>query len=223
MNYVPQLYDYLRRLSNNNNREWFKANREEYDDLRAQWEADLARLIADMSQWDNRIAAQTPKTSAYRIYRDIRFKQDKTPFKTYFSASIGPYGKKLERAGYYLHMGPVTDSGLYGGLWCPDSAMLRKLRKAMVDNIDELREILAEPELQKEFPGWCGDMLKTIPKGYDRNHPDADLLRLKDIGKWHRCSEKWFSSERWTERASHLFSLLRPLVDFLNYSIEEEV
>ena len=220
-NYIPQLYDFLNRLSRNNNRDWFKANRAEYDDLRCQWEADLGRLIADMSQWDSRIARQTPKSSAFRIYRDIRFSQDKSPFKTYFSALISPYGKSMDRASYYLQMGPCADSGLYGGLWCPDAAMLRKLRKAMTDNIEELRDILADSRLEKEFPGWCGSMLKTVPKGYDRNHPDADLLRLKDIGKWHPCSEKWFSDPSWVSRASELFSLLKPLIDFLNYSIEE--
>ena len=228
MSYLPQLYDFLTRLGRNNDREWFKTHRAEYDELRALWEADLARLIADMAQWDSRIAVQTPKTAAYRIYRDIRFREDKSPYKTYFSASLGPFGKKLDHAGYYLQMGPDVkgtdiESGLYGGLWCPDSATLRKLRKAFVDNIEEIRDILAEPRLQKAFPGWCGSMLKTVPKGYERDDPNADLLRLKDIGKWHPADLNFFDDPSWPEKASELFSLLRPLVDFINYSIDEEV
>ena len=221
--YIPRLYDFLRRLRKNNNREWFKANKAEFDELRGAWENDLALLLVDMSQWDGSLAGQTPKSAAYRIYRDIRFKEDKTPYKTYFSAYISPYGKKTERAGYYLQMGSDADSGLYGGLWCPDAAVLKKVRKAFVDNIEEIRDILAAPDLQKNFPEWCGSMLKTVPKGYDRNDPNADLLRLKDIGRWHPCDEKFFSDPSWPAKASELFRALKPLNDFLNYSIDEEI
>lgn len=221
-NYVPRLYDFLRRLSQNNDRTWFKERKAEYDELRGLWENDLSLLLADMSQWEPGLTSQTPKTAAYRIYRDIRFKEDKSPYKTYFSAYISPYGKNLTRAGYYLQMGPQTDSGLYGGLWFPDSATLKKVRKAMVDNIEEIRTIINSPDMKRVFPEWCGDALKTVPKGYDRNHPDADLLRLKDIGKWLPCDERWFSDPAWPQRASEMFAILQPLVDFLNYSIEEE-
>ena len=76
--------------------------------------------------------------------------------------------------------------------------------------------------MSREFPGWCGSTLKTVPKGYDRNHPQAHLLRLKDYGKFHHCDEAFFSDPSWPERAAEKFGILKPLVDFLNYSIDEE-
>lgn len=221
--YMSELYTFFEELSENNDRAWFAANRSRYDMLRESWLADLDRMIGAMSAWDPALRTQTARGCAYRIYRDTRFSQDKTPFKLFFSAAISPWGRKSCRAGYYLHMGlpGLMDSGLYGGIWQPDAAMLSKLRHAMVDNIEEFTEIITNPDLVKEFPGWCGQMLRTAPKGWDRNHPCIELLRLKDIGKFHRCDRSFFMHEDWPERAAELFRLLKPLNDFLNYSLDE--
>lgn len=226
--YMRRLYAFLRELNANNNREWFNAHKPLYEELRALWLADLDRLIALMSSFDPTLAGRTGKECAYRIYRDTRFKQDKTPYKTYFSASISRYGRKAHSAGFYLQVGPGSfedsgiESGLYGGIWCPDTPTLTKLRHAMVDNIEEFEQILADPGLQKVFPGWCGATLKTAPKGWNRNHPQAHLLRLKDIGKFHPCNEKFFSTPDWVERSADMFHTLFPFVEFLRYSVEEE-
>lgn len=230
MYYVTQLYEFLRKLECNNNREWFKANRDEYDRLRELWLADIDRLIAHMSQWNPEMHGLTAKQCAYRIYRDTRFSRDKTPFKLYFSASFSSKGKSAHDAGYYLQMGParnagVVESGLYGGIWCPETAVLKKLRKAIVDNIEEFEDIVNAPEVVKNFPGWCvtDRMLKTVPKGYGKDHPQAYLLRMKEYGKFHRADEQFFLDPQWPEKASELFSHLKPFVEFLNYSANEEV
>lgn len=221
--YTARLFDFLKRLSANNNREWFKANKEEFDDLRAAWMEDLDRLIGHMAAWSPDLAGQSAKTSAYRIYRDTRFSPDKTPYKLYFSAGISATGRKMPGAGYYLQMGVRGnfDNGFYGGVWCPEPAVLRKLRHAMVDNIDELQPILDAPAMQRYYPGWCGDALKTIPKGWERDHPQAELLRLKDIGKFNPVSLDFFGDASWPERAAERFHVLKPFIDFLNYSINE--
>ena len=228
MNYIPQLYDFLRRLDANNNRDWFKANKTEYDTLRALWLADLDRMIAAMGEWWPQLRGLTAKDCAYRIYRDTRFSLDKTPLKTYFSAGIGPQGRKAHGAGFYLQPGPgrftdEVESGLYGGVWCPEAPVLKKLRKAIVDNIEEFEEIINAPGVQKHFPGWCGDTLKTVPKGYDRNHPLAHLLRRKDYGKFHPATEGFFTEPDWPLHAADLFRHLKPFIDFLDYSIHEDI
>lgn len=227
MNYVKQLYDFLNRVAMNNTREWFKANKAEYDTLRELWLADIDRMIAFMAEWDPQLHGVTARQCAYRIYRDTRFSLDKSPLKTYFSAGISPTGRSTHLASFYLQMGPGrfdanVESGLYGGIWCPDSQMLKKLRKAIVDNIEEFEEIINQPAMEKYFPGWCGTALKTVPKGYDRNHPQAHLLRLKEYGKFHAADEKFFSDPAWPERAAELFSHLKPFNDFINYSLTEE-
>lgn len=221
-NYVPQLYAFLNQLAANNNREWFADHKQEYLELRALWETDINRLIGYMSEWEPRLSHLTAKTSAYRIYRDIRFSPDKTPFKTHFSAAFSQYGKSTHRACYYLHMDPTAESGVYGGLWCPDSQMLRKLRKAIVDNVEEFESIINNPELEKVYPGWYGGRLKTVPKGYDRNHPLAEYLRLKEYGRFAPVAPKVFYDPAWPEIISGKFHVIRSLIEFLNYSIDEE-
>lgn len=214
--------DFLRRLSTNNNRPWFQEHKAEYDIMRAKWLADLDRLIAAMAQWQPDLAGQSGKTAAYRIYRDTRFSTDKTPYKTYLSALISPFGRKTTYASYYIQVGLDADNtGLFGGLWCPEPPILRKLRNAIVDNIEEFDQIITNPDLETYFPGWCGNKLKTIPKGWDRNHPQAELLRLKDIGKQCLLPLSFFENPNWTDEAAGIFKLLKPLIDFINYSIDE--
>lgn len=223
MYYIQELYDFLRKLDQNNNREWFAAHRDTYERLRNLWLADIDRLIAAMAKWEPRLASLTAKDAAYRIHRDTRFSLDKTPYKTYFSAAISPWGRKTNRAGYYIEIGfPKSyDQGLYGGLWCLESPMLKKMRHAIVDNIEEWQEIVTNPDMEREFPGWCSSSIKTIPKGWDRNHPQAEYLRMTNYGKYHPCTADFYLTPDWPERAAEIFSHLRPLIDFLNYSIDE--
>lgn len=224
--YTIRLFEFLREVAANNYREWFHAHKNEYDELRALWMEDLDRLVAMMTAWEPRLVSQSAKTCAYRFYRDTRFTQDKSPYKTFFSAAISPWGRKLPRAGYYLHMGIDEEnlwggSGLYGGIWCPDSQMLRKLRNAIVDNIEEFETIINDSRLLKYFPGWIGDKLKKVPVGWPNNHPQAELLKLKEYGRLCSCKEAFFRDPSWVEISAERFSMLQPLVDFLNYSIEE--
>lgn len=223
MNYVAQLYDFLDTLARNNSREWFRDHRAAYDDLRAQWLDDIERLIGAMSAWEPALKSQSAKACAYRIYRDTRFSADKTPLKTFFSAAFSPYGRSTHRACFYLQMGPGEGSGLYGGMWCPDSAMLRKVRRAVVDNIEEFDEIISDKALLTAYPDWIGDRLKTVPKGFDRDHPLAPILRLKDYGRFCPEGLDFFSDKDWPLLAADRFRILKPLIDFLNYSIDEEV
>lgn len=214
------MYSFLAELAANNDRTWFAANKERYDALRAWWTVELQVLIDEMARYDTSLAHVQAKDCLYRIYRDTRFSADKTPYKTYFSALISPTGRHCDRACYYFHQG-VDESALYAGIWCPEPKVLAKLRKAIVDNVDEFREITETPEIEAAFPGWWGRKLKTAPKGYDRNHPDIDLLRLTEYGKCHEATPEFFFAPGWQKEAARLFSLLKPLNDFLNYSIDE--
>lgn len=214
------LFQFLGQLAANNNRPWFQQHKSEFDSLREQWFADIDRVIAAMTSKIPELASQSGRTATYRIYRDTRFSLDKTPYKTYFSALISPYGRTTDRAGFYIHAG-LDGCGLYGGIWCPPSPMLRKLRHAMVDNIEEFEQIINNPELLLFYPGWTGEKLKTIPKGWNREHPQAELLRLKEIGKVCPLNHDFFDQELWPEIAAKRLLLLKPLVDFINYSIDE--
>lgn len=218
-------FEFLDRLALNNNRPWFQQHKAEYDAVRSHWLAQLQRIINAMARWDESLAALTPKVASYRIYRDTRFSSDKTPYKVFLSASFSPYGRKPHMGGYYLQVDTRPgEIGLYGGVWCPEPKVLNKLRHAIVDNFEEFDHILSDPALGKLYPGWCSSAtLKTIPKGWDKNHPQAEILRLKDYGKFHPVDRQFFSDPFWPEKTAELFRPLKPLIDFLNYSIEEDV
>lgn len=221
MGYIDELYRFLEEISVNNNRDWFAANRKRYDDIRQAWLADIDKMIGYMSSWEPQLSGQTAKEAAYRFHRDTRFSPDKSPFKTYFSAAMGPKGKRDGYACYYIETGIRNDNGLYGGSWCPDAPVLKKLRHAIDDNIEEFRDIVESPEMKALFPGWIGRRLKTVPKGWDKNHPYAEYLRMIDLGKAHFVGPEFFRDKQWPEKASEMFRVLKPFVDFINYSIDE--
>lgn len=219
------LYEFLSELALNNNREWFLSNKAQWEDLRLQWMADVDILLAKMSQWEPKFNTLTAKDCVFRIYRDIRFKTDKSPYKTWVCAGISVYGRSSHNGGYYIQTGPESElsdnfSGLFGGVWLPESHVLNKLRKAIADNFEEFEEIVNNKELVRHFPGWTGHKLKKVPRGYDAADPWADYMKLKEFGKACECDRKFFEGD-WTSRASEGLALLKPLVDFLNYSIEE--
>ncbi|MDO4320032.1 MAG: DUF2461 domain-containing protein [Bacteroidales bacterium] len=215
--------EYLSLLAANNNRQWFHANRPLFDEMRDRWYADLDRLFAAMSAYELSARYADGKTASYRIYRDTRFSPDKTPYKTYFSAELTPRGRHVHGAGWYMQAGVTRgQSGFYGGLWSPDAAQLRKMRHAIVDNIEEFEQIMADPLLRSLYPEWWGPQLKTIPKGWPRDHQQAPLLRLLHYGREHAVDPTFFDDPEWPSRAAEIMRPLKPLIDFIDYSIFEE-
>lgn len=223
MYYIRRLYDFFDQLSHNNNREWFAAHKPEYQELRQLWMADLDRMIALMAAADPTLAGQDARSSAYRIYRDTRFSPDKTPYKTIFSASVTEHGRSVNRAGYYIEIGmPRTyDQGLYGGLWSLTSQQLKKVRHAIVDNIEEWEQIVNDPGLTATFPEWVSSELKTIPKGWPRDHEQARWLRMTNYGVYSPATRDFFTDPSWPEQSAERFGAVRQLIDFLNYSLDE--
>lgn len=217
---MRSIFDFLDELAVNNNRAWFAENRDRYNKARAYWLERLQTVISLMAAGEPALRYVQAEDCAYRIYRDIRFSNDKSPFKTYFSALISPTGRHCDRSCWYLHIG-AQECAIYGGVWCPPGPMLRKLRKAIVDNIEEFRSITESPEMLRDFPGWWGRTLKTAPQGYPKDHPDIDLLRLTEYGKCHSFVRKFFDTPDWPEVVAQLALELKPMNDFLNYSIDE--
>lgn len=219
-----KLTTYLRRLNANNNRVWFNEHRAQFDEQRQRWIAQVQQLIDLSAEWAPEFRFLNAKDCTFRIYRDTRFSTDKTPYKTYFSSYMSVGNRQFhQRAGYYISAGITPDNNaLFGGLWMPDRQLLRKMRRAIVDNVEEFREIINAPELVALYPDWVGDRLKTIPQGWPKDHPDADLLRLNHYGRECIVAPDFFDSPQWPERASEMLRPLKPLIDWLNYTITEE-
>lgn len=221
---MKDLFDFFDRLAVNNNRPWFMEHKAEYDDLRARWIQGVGGVIAALSDEWPEVRWLDPARATYRIYRDVRFSGDKTPYKTHLSSSIAPPAILKSHIGLYLEAGHVKDNtGIYGGMWCPDAAALRKIRKAIIDNSEEWLEIVNSPEMLRIYgKKWYGDALKTAPKGYDRDHELIEYLRLKDIGKFTCLNRGLFNDPSWPDSIADLSRPLIPLVKFLAYTVYEE-
>lgn len=221
---MKHIFQFFQELSRNNNREWFALHKAEYQDLRAQWIQHMNAVAAMLQPEWPELAGYDAARATYRIYRDIRFSHDKTPFKTHIGTSFAPPAFRGGHVGIYVQAGkPRTDAGVWGGIWQPDAATLRKLRKAIVDNDEEWLEIVNDIRLTAVYgTQWYGEALKTAPKGYEKDHPLIEYLRLKDIGKFSAMTAADFSGPNWPTHLAERMTPLIPLMRFITYSLTEE-
>ena len=176
---IPVIFQFLKDLSANNNREWFNEHKAEYETARAEFDNFLATVIARISLFDETIRGIQPKDCTYRIYRDTRFSADKTPYKIHFGGYINAKGKKSDHCGYYVHLQP-GNCLLAGGSYCPPSPLLKALRQAVYDNMDEFRGIVEDPAFKQYFPVVGENFLKTAPKGFSKDYPYLKYLQCKE-------------------------------------------
>ena len=215
---INDVLAFLRQLAINNDRNWFKANKDRYDALRAPWEQDMERLISMVADFDPQARGLTVKDSVYRIYRDIRFSRDKRPYKDYFSGVIGKGGRHTVQSGYYVHIG-VEEMMLCGGIWWPEKPILDQLRGLIDAEPEEFLAIVNNPAITSRYE-WMSQSLKTVPKGYPKDHPLAQYLKMKEYLLVKRVDEAYFDCDDWVERVAADLQPLKPLHDFLNYVFE---
>ena len=186
--------DFLTNLSANNNKEWFDDNRKTYEACRKDFLALVTSIIEELAKFDPELTGVDAKKCVFRINRDIRFSNDKTPYKTNFGALMGSNGKKTEGTGYYMHLAPGQNFA-GGGIYMPKPEMLAAIRQEIDYNPDKLNELLANKDFKETFGEIRGDKVKTAPKGYPKNHPNIDLLRYKSFYVVKEFSEKEISSD----------------------------
>ena len=215
-----QILSFLRALSANNYREWFQAHKEEYDRLRQAFTDEVQQLINRIALFDPEVAGLEAKNCLYRIYRDIRFSPDKTPYKNHFAAYIAMGGRGSLRGGYYLHIEPERCM-LSGGVWCPAPPLLKQLRRDIYDHIEEFTEILENPAFKQHFPGLEGESLKRMPAGDPPACPCGDIWRHKDLCVVTQQPEAFFSRPDWLGQTAAIFELLQPFNRFLNYTVDD--
>ena len=175
---------FLSALKKNNNREWFTANKDRYENsVKAPMESLLSTLGAKLRTFDPDIAIE-PKKAMYRIYRDIRFSADKTPYKTHAAAAFTYKGTDRKYgAAFYFHIAP-GELGIGGGLYAPSSDQLKSLRENIAREHKQLTKILSEKKFVRHYGELWGDLLTRVPAGYPADHPAADLLRRKQFLCW---------------------------------------
>ena len=219
---VQRILDFLTALSANNNREWFDENKDWYLQSKADFEKISDSLIAGISQFDADIKNVQTKDCTFRIYRDTRFAQDKTPYKTHFGSYIAAHGgRKSPRGGYYFHI--ESDACfLAAGVWCPEPAMLKALRQAVYDNIDEFKEIVEQSDFAGYFSGFEEEnMLKTVPREFPKDFPDAYYLKLKHYCVSCPIDTKLLLQDDFITAVTGIFKTALPFNRFLNYTVDE--
>lgn len=210
--------DFLSALKKNNTKEWFQNHREEFDDAHANFTEVMHNIAKEVAGFDSRIkkALLDKKTvKIFRIYRDVRFSKNKTPYKINFGGIISPGGMESGNSGYYVHVEP-GNSFLAGGLHMPNPKVLAKIREAIGRDDRELRKVLAIPVFKKTFGELDPyNVLKTVPQGYAKDHKAADLLKFKSYLVLKKLSDKEILAKEFEKKAVQAFKILKPLNDYL--------
>ncbi|MEW5675386.1 DUF2461 domain-containing protein [Flavobacterium enshiense] len=201
--------DFLNQLKNNNNREWFSDNKKEFQKLEKDFKVFAQEIVTDLGKTDS-----IDKIQMFRIYRDVRFSKDKSPYKTNFGVALGRT-KPLLRGGYYLHIEP-GGSFVGGGFWEPNAEDLNRIRKEFEMDATEIRAIISDENFIRTFGKLEGDELKTAPKGFDKEHLDIDLIRKKQYLISRRFTDKEVMDKNFKTEVVNTFLAMRPFFDYMS-------
>src|SRR5688572_27930715 len=177
---AKETVDFLKKLSKNNNRDWFNANKDAFVKANDNVIAMTGELISLIAQFDPEISGIDPKSCVFRIYRDVRFSKDKSPYKTNLGAFIAPGGKKTMAPGYYFHVQPAMFFSA-AGKHLPDPSELLKIRNAIAKNTKEFLKFVEDKKFKHRFGDLDGDRLSRPPKGFAADHPAIEYLKLKSF------------------------------------------
>lgn len=213
-------FAFLKALEQQNDRDWFKANKGRYDEIKDTFVQFMADLIEQIAGFDPSVAGLDPKKCVMRIHRDVRFSKDKTPYNLHISGHIVGGGRKNEhgRAGYYVRL-EHGKSMLAGGAYLPPSPWMTNIRNEIAENADDLRAILNDKTFKKYFGEIEGEKLKTAPRGYPKDHPEIELLRYKSLLAVHKCANKQVLDAGFRDYAFDVFKAIHPFDAFLNRGV----
>lgn len=207
-------FKFLQDLEKNNDRDWFTANKKTYEKFHQEMITFADELLAMMNQHDT-IETESGKKSLFRIYRDVRFSKDKSPYKTHWSGGF-TRATKLRRGGYYFHVQTGGQSFIGGGFWAPSKEDLQRIREEIVVNGSEMRDLITAKDFVDTFGTLDGEQLKKAPKGFDADHPDIDLLRYKQFIFGRQFTDEEVLSPNFIHVANETFQKMRPFFDFMS-------
>ncbi|HTY10448.1 MAG TPA: DUF2461 domain-containing protein [Bacteroidota bacterium] len=213
--------EFLNKLKKNNNREWFEKHKQDFE---SEVKLPMQSLIASLQPYFESFAPEfdvSPKRSLFRIYRDIRFSKDKTPYKTHAAAHFVLRGKPkgIEGSGFYLHIEPGSVF-LGGGIYMPDSDQLKKIRRAIAGQSKEFLGIVKDKNFVRTFKGIDGDKLQRVPAGYQPDHPMAEWLKLKQFFVGVDWKEEKCYKAQFVKDVAKIFEQAMPFISFLNAAMK---
>lgn len=209
MQLSTEIFSFFTQLEHNNHREWFEPNKAQFKALESsvkQFGEDLKNKLNSHDSID--------RFKLFRIYRDVRFSKDKTPYKTHFGLNWHRTKPEL-RGGYYLHLSS-KDIFLACGFWDPNPADLKRIRQELAIDGDEYRDIINAPDFKSVWGDLEGDAVKTAPKGYAKDHPNIDLLRFKQHLFSIRYTQAQATAPDFLDRLDAALQAVRPFVDYMS-------
>ncbi|WP_300565534.1 DUF2461 domain-containing protein [Flavobacterium sp.] len=201
--------DFLSELAQNNNREWFAENKKRFEKHQEIIKKFFQEINTEFAPQDS-----IEKMQVHRIYRDVRFSKDKTPYKSNFSVSFDRTKPHL-RGGYYLHIQPGA-SFVGGGFWEPNAPDLKRIRKEFELDDSEIRAIISDKRFIETFGTLQGSELKTAPKDFDKEHPAIDLIRKKQYIVYRRFTDAEVTDKNFKAEILKTFSAMRPFFDYMS-------
>lgn len=214
---------FLRDLKKHNTREWFDSNRKRYQAAREDFILLVDAMIAGIAHFESHVLELEPEQCIFRINRDTRFSKNKEPYKPNLGAFITDRGRKVTRAGYYIHLEPGKCM-IAGGLYMPPAAEMKLIRDAIMDNASSLRKVTGKARFAaafgKELPGL---RVKTAPRGVPKDHPDIDLLRLKSFEIYHDVSDRDVLSSAFEKIAVSHFAIMHDYIAWLNNALDRKM
>lgn len=204
---MSQIFKFLKELKQNNSREWFSEHKDFYE--RAKYEAEI---IMENVYHELEKLEELESLKKFRIYRDVRFSHDKTPYKTHFSGHTGRK-KPYKRGGFYIHL-EDGNSFIGAGFWGPEKEDLFRIRKS-IEASDDLEQVLNDKMLLNNFGEIDGDELKTAPKGFDKNHPRINLLKKKQFILVKHFKDQEVLASDFPEKVAHAYHILMPFFHYM--------
>lgn len=210
---------FMAELAKHNNKTWFDANRDKYLVVKEDFESVVTGILAGMAANDPGYKEINAKDCIMRIFRDVRFSKDKTPYKTNLGAGFSKGGKKFMGAGYYLHIEPGGKSFAGGGMWMPEAPMLKAVRQEIDYNYEEFAGITEGKQFKKLFGKIEGEQLKKLPQGYTADNPAIEVLKMKSFTAGHNFTDEQVTSKGFEKKVVEVFAAMTPFVDFLNRAV----
>ena len=205
-----ELFTFFKKLEKNNNREWFAENKAEFKNLEAEVKGFYNSVFENLQKHDD-----VDKIKVFRIYRDVRFSKDKTPYKTHFGGSFGRTKPRL-RGGYYVHLSPNNESFIATGFWEPNKDDLLRIRKELELDAYEFRKVTGTKKFKNVWGDLVGDEVKTAPKGFNKEHKDIDLIRKKQFIFTKKFTDKEVTSPDFLKEIDNAFKTIRPYFDYMS-------
>lgn len=215
---MKEILDFLQDLSENNDRNWFEANRPRYQSVKRRMDEVAEAFIAAVAEFDPAVEGVKVKDATYRIYRDTRFSKDKTPYKTWFGVYVCPRGKKSGFSGYYMHVEPDRNHYmLCTGAYCPTAGEIKSVREEIMTEGENFEATIKAAE---GFEVDWSSALKRMPQGWSAEDAHSEYYRLRNYILVKMVDKEFFLEEDFIERAAEAFRSTRPFSDTLNRAIE---